>query len=138
MTRQRRGKGIQRCVSSTTLLPQNWKDFLHVDENKTALFKFLAQQVTSLSTDDGKVIYATKGINVLTTKTNVDSTSLAPCSHEEADTHLFIHAGDAAHKGHRKLCILTVDTDVVVLAISMFNQINLDELWLGFGTKAHF
>ena len=70
--------------------------------------------------------------------TNADLASLAPCSHEEADTRLFIHAGDAARKGHRKLCIRTVDTDVAVLAIAMFNQINLDELWLAFGTKAHF
>ena len=137
-TRQKRGKGIQRRVSPTTLLPQNWKDFLCVDENKTALFKFLAQQVTGLSTDNGKVIYATEGINVLTTMTNADLASLAPCSHEEADTRLFIHAGDAARKGHRKLCIRTVDTDVAVLVIAMFNQIDLDELWLAFGTKAHF
>ena len=41
-------------------------------------------------------------------------------------------------KGHRKLCIRTVDTNVVVLAITMFNQINPDELWLAFGTKVHF
>ena len=39
---------------------------------------------------------------------------------------------------HRKLCIHTVNTDVVILAITMFNQINPDEPWLAFGTKAHF
>ena len=39
---------------------------------------------------------------------------------------------------HRKLCIHTVNTDVVILAITMFNQINPNELWLAFGTKAHF
>ena len=36
------------------------------------------------------------------------------------------------------MCIRTVDTDVVILAITVFNQINLNELWLAFGTKAHF
>ena len=36
------------------------------------------------------------------------------------------------------MCIRTVDTDVVVLAAAMFNQINTDEPWLAFGTKAHF
>ena len=41
-------------------------------------------------------------------------------------------------KGHRKLCIRTVDTDVVTLAITMFSQINPDELWLAFGSKLHF
>ena len=29
-------------------------------------------------------------------------------------------------KGVKKLCIRTVDTDVVVIAIAMFRQINLD------------
>jgi len=138
VTRQKRGKGIRRRVSPTTLLPQNWKDFLHVNENKTELFKFLAQQVICLPTDEGKVIYATEGINVLNTMADADVTSLAPCSHEEADTRLLLHARDAVHKGHRKLYIRTVDTDVVVLAIAMFNQINPDELWLAFGSKAHF
>ena len=137
-TREKRGRGIQRRVSSTTQLPKNWKDFLRVNENKTALFKFLAHQVTCLSTDDGKVIYATERTNVLSTMTDTDMTCLAPCTHEEAATHLFLHAEDVVCKGYRKLCIRTVDTDVVVLAIAMFYQINPDELWLAFETKAHF
>ena len=32
----------------------------------------------------------------------------------------------------------TVDTDVVVIAIAMFNQINPDELWLAFGVGSNF
>ena len=48
---------------------------------------------------------------------DADVTSLAPCLHEEADTCLFLHAGDAVLKEHRKLCICTVHTDVI-LAIS--------------------
>ena len=34
--------------------------------------------------------------------------------------------------------IRTVDTDVVVITIAMFNQINPDELWLALGTKSNF
>ena len=36
-------------------------------------------------------------------------------------------------KGHKKLCIRTVDTDVVVLAIAVLSQDNPYELWLAFG-----
>jgi len=43
------------------------------------------------------------------------------CSHKEADTHLLLRAVDAVQKGHRKLLICTVDTDVVVLAIAKFS-----------------
>jgi len=41
-------------------------------------------------------------------------------------------------KGYRKLWIRTVDTEVVILAIAMFSQINPDKLWLAFGNKLHF
>ena len=49
-----------------------------------------------------------------------------------------LHAADAVQKGYRKRCLRTVDTDVVVLAIAMFHQINPDELWLAFGTASNF
>ena len=68
--------------------------------------------------------------------TNADVTSLAPCSHEEADARLFVHAGDAVLKGHGKLCICTVHTDAI-LTIIMLKQINPHELWLAFGTKVY-
>ena len=65
---------------------------------------------------------------------NAVLTNLSPCLHKEADTGLLLHAADAVKKGHRKLCVSMVDTNVVVIAIVMFNQINPDELWLLFGT----
>jgi len=37
---------------------------------------------------------------------------------------------DAVNKGYKKFSLRTVDTDTVMLAISMFNEINLEELWL--------
>ena len=70
--------------------------------------------------------------------TDASVTNLAPCSHEEDDTRLLLHVADAVKKGHRKLCVRTVDTDDVVLAIAKFNQINPDELWLAFGLKSNF
>ena len=57
-----------------------------------------------------------------------DVCSMAPWSHEEADTRLFVHVADAVRKGFQKVMVGTVDTDVVVLAIAMFNQIGADEL----------
>ena len=39
---------------------------------------------------------------------------------------------DVVRKGFQKVMVRTVDTDVVVLAIAMFNQIGADELWLAF------
>ena len=43
--------------------------------------------------------------------------SLSPSSHEEADTHMLLHANHAAHNGHQNIMIQTVDTDVVALSV---------------------
>ena len=75
-----------------------------------------------LPTDQGKSIYATDESSVLCSLVDPDLSSLAPCSHEEADTRLFLHVADAARKGCKKICVLTVDTDVVVIAIAMFQD----------------
>ncbi len=137
-TRERRGKGIRRRVSATTLLPQKWDDFLRVAENKTELFKFLSGQVKNYPVHDGKVLFATNEEDAVSTMVNADMSNLAPCSQEEADTRLLLHVLDAVQKGSRKLMVRTVDTDVVVLGISKFHQISPDELWMAFGTKSNY
>ena len=38
----------------------------------------------------------------------------------------------------RKVCVRTVDTDVVVMAIAHYNNIKPNELWVAFGTGSHF
>jgi len=54
-------------------------------------------------------------------------------SHEEAETRLLLHALDASKEGFKKVMVRTVDTDVVVLAITYFAQLSLNELWIAFG-----
>ena len=61
-----------------------------------------------------------------------------PCSHEEADSRLFLHVADAVKNGYRKLLVRTVDTDVVVVAIATLNRTKPDELWVVFYTGGHF
>jgi len=51
---------------------------------------------------------------------------------------MFLHAKDASNCGMRKVCIRTVDTDVVVIAIGMFFKLNLDQLWLSFGVGKNY
>ena len=93
-TRQKRGKGVRRRVVSTSHA-KNWEDFQQVDENKTELFRFLSQEVIRLPTEEGKTIYSTIGTEVLCSLAAADVSSMASCSHEEADTRLFVHVADA-------------------------------------------
>ena len=43
-----------------------------------------------------------------------------------------------AQQGCSKVMIRTVDTDVVVMAIAKFSQIDLEELWVAFGTGKNY
>ena len=62
-----------------------------------------------------------------------DATSVCPCTHEEADTRLLLHALDASAEGHKKVMLRTVETDVVVLSIAMVSEIDPDSFWIAFG-----
>lgn len=86
---------------------------------------------------NGKEIYATHGETVMTSSNRTEMNSLSPCSHEEADTRLMVHALDASLKGHRRVKIRTNDTNVVVLAISVANTLPADEMWITFGLGKH-
>ena len=78
-TREKRGRGIRRRVQSLTTVPKNGKEFLRVDENKKELFSFLSRRSKSLPSP-----------------LRVDTSSLTPCNHEEADTRILFHAANAS------------------------------------------
>ena len=123
-----------RCrVTSTTKIPSNWQGFLRVDENKTELFSLLAQKTQELYIE-GKQIVTTFGEKVLTSPVRSSTHSLAPCTHEEADTRIFIHVADAIQEGFKHITIRASDTDLVIIAVSCFQDLNLHELWVAFGS----
>jgi len=86
---------------------------------------------------DSKYIMATFGEGVICSQTN-DFDPLAPCTHEEADTRLLLHVHNAVKAGYKRIAIRTVDTDVLVIAVSCWHSLQCVELWLAFGTGKHF
>ena len=52
---------------------------------------------------------------------------------EEADTRMFLHAKHQAVGGSQAINIVSSDTDVVVIAVSVFEDLNLESLWITFG-----
>ena len=80
-------------------------------------------------------VYATRNATVLTNGGREDLAGMAPCNHEEADGRLLLHVAHAAAKGCSRVMIRTVDTDVLVLAVACYHNIDgLEELWLSMGT----
>lgn len=131
-TREARSQIVRRRVSATTVVPRNWCEFLRNAENKQELFVFLSQEMSRMNVGR-KQLFIACGQNIITNDTDTNDT-LEPCTHEEADSRMLLHAADAADCGHKKLMIRTVDTDVVVLAMAHFEKITVDKLWISFGT----
>ena len=140
-TRINRGEtaGRRTKVSPKIPLPKGseWQRFLNDSANKDALFKFLSDELHRKTSEARYLLLTTKAESVLSNR-HTDITNLAPCQHEEADTRLMLHLYHAAQNGQRKAYIRTVDTDVIVLAMAHFNQLDLTELWVGLGTGKHF
>ncbi|KAK3740395.1 hypothetical protein QZH41_000916 [Actinostola sp. cb2023] len=135
--REKRGIGIRRRVLPSTRIPSNWHSFLRVDDNKEELFHLLAEQSVLIHVE-GKELYSTYEEKALCSSERNDLSNLEPCTQEEADTRILLHVLDASLSGHRKIMIRTIDTDVVVLAISIFHVISVDELWISYGTGRNF
>jgi hypothetical protein len=133
-TREKRGVGKRFQVNGQAKIPTNWQEFLRVDSNKTELFHFLAETEFKPSDTQGKTILFTYNESVRVAAGDVDTKGVDGCNHEEADTRVILHAYHAALCGANTLCIRTVDTDIVVLAISFFSHLSVSELWINFGT----
>ena len=125
------GKGSCRQVGSLNTPHKNWQEFLRNDANKVELFTFLSMQIAKLVTPFQ--VITTHHHDVLCTQPR-DTTELAPCTQEEADTRIFMHVHDATNQGCCKAMIRTVDSDVVVLAVAAVPQLTIDELWIAFST----
>ena len=124
-TREVRGTGTCRHVCDDAAIPLNSKSFLRLDDNKKELFEYLAARVQSLRLPDSEVI-CTAALDVIGSTT---MEGMAPCNHEETDTHIFVHAKHASVNGMKRTLIRTVDTDVVIL--------DVEELWIAFEVGKH-
>ena len=134
--RDKRGKGIRRRVEGRNSPPRNWQMFLRVDENKAELFELLAHHIAGLQNTDKQIITTLR--NEVMCNDSLQHPNLSPCSHEEADTRIILHLAYAAMSGYDPIMIRTVDTDVVVLAITYYHALSASEIWVAFGTGKHF
>jgi len=136
-TRSKRGQGVRRRVVATAAIPGNWQNFLRVDSDKnTELLRFLSAALMEWFNQEDKQLVTTNGEAVLNKPVLPDLTSLVPFNHEEADTRMLLYASHAAQHGRHAILIRTVDTDVVVLAVSLAQELqSKDKLWLAFETS---
>ena len=133
---KRGGTAVRRTrVYAQIPLPKGaqWQAFLKDCENKDELFQFISQELQRNTAASPYLLITTKGDAVLSKKPT-DLSALSPCKQEEADTQMMLHLHHAAQQGHTKAYLRTVDSDVVVLAVHFFQELGLEELWVGFGS----
>lgn len=134
-TRESRGKGVRNSVRKETPIYKKFQEFMRNDDNKTELFKMLSESIIHSDVERCNVI-ATSADDVAANTTE-DLSSLHPCNHEEVDSRLLLHVQDASNKGFKKISVVTVDTDVVAIALYHFFSLNLEELWVEIGVGKH-
>ena len=106
--------------------------FLTSVKTKRNCFLSRSQNVVSARSSETLCI-ATRDENVIANQ-DVDSSGLMPCTLEEADERMFLHALHAS-ENCKSILIKTVDSDVATIVISMFDKLPmLNELWIKFGT----
>ena len=134
-TRLKRGKGIRRKVQINSIAPTNGKAFIWADKNKTELFKFISTQLLPVEAEtDTILVYAFDDVSC-SNKPTLKMDLLSPSNREEADTRVFLHSKHISTNGSKKITIKTVDTDVLIVSISIFHKLkdHLEELWIDFG-----
>ena len=137
-TQEKRGKGVRRHVAPQNAVPQYWGEFFRLADNKKELFSFFSHEVINMHTE--KQVISTLFENVICRQER-NTDGLAPCSHEEADICIMLHVADAAKDPeYTSVTIRTVDSDVVVLAVYVFEQLrtSLTRLWVAFGTGKNY
>jgi len=85
--------GSRSGISKTQISSSN--SFLR-DDNKIELFHLLADKICDAQTT--RTIIVTKGEDV-NSNTRKCLDAMSPCSYEEADNRIFVHARDAAMEG---------------------------------------
>ncbi|KAJ8419194.1 hypothetical protein AAFF_G00006930 [Aldrovandia affinis] len=136
-TRSKRGRGVRRRVTGKGKIPSNWRNFLRENDNKAELFNFLADKIARVATPN--VVIVTKEEDAVSNRT-INLAGVAPCSHEEADTRIFLHARHATEAGSKVIMVKASDTDVVVIAVSVLQalqELGLQQLWVAFGQGQH-
>ena len=132
--REKRGTGARIRVSDMTPITRKWSNFLRVNENKAELFRLIARICTTEAALCNTEVVVANDDEVTVNNEAINKEQISPSNHEEADTRLFVHVKSLSNLGHQRVTIKTVDTDVIVIAISLFRQLGLMQLWIEFGT----
>ena len=120
-TREGRGKkdSVRPSINENTPTYRKFAKVLKPDDNKTELFNLTADTLSGLFRNRQKVLLITRQETALSNRA-VDLKCLQPCYKEEEGDRIFLHAMEQSQLGFKRLMIVTVDTDIVVIALYVY------------------
>ena len=132
-TRERNEIGVKTSVRKETLIAKKFEIFSKNSNNKAEVFKMVAVNIIKSPANIVEIM-ATHLEEVPSKNLDADLSSLQPCNHKETHKYLILHALDASRSWFKWLLIVTVDTDVVVLALCHFSKLDLHKLYIEIAT----
>ena len=132
-TTQRRGAGIRQRArhDGNGTFPRNWNSYLQTASNKMELFHYLSVSIAHTVFCEGNVVISTVDEHVLGSPVPGAGESEClpmPCIHAEFDTRVMLHAANAVSHSSRGILIIANDTDIIVLGISFFSDIDVEKM----------
>ena len=125
---------------SSPIPKRDWNKYLSNQENKKELFPFISEQLSEADFSD--TLHISNKMESVLSNQPCNVTDLQPCNHAEADTRILLHLKHGVmEQGHARAYIRTVDSDVVVIAIGCFDelqQLGLQQLRIGLGSKTKY
>ena len=127
-------KMVWDSPSRKTRFYRKFAKVLKLDDNKTELFNLIADTLSGLFRNQQKVLLITLQQTALSNR-EVDLQCFQPSCKEEADDRIFLRAMEQSQLQFKKLVIVTVDPNVVVIALYAYWDLNVTELWIEFDTR---
>lgn len=134
-TRQKRAgqhRPIRKIVDGDDVpLPVKWENFIHSWENKLDFTHYLSTYTMTRARRDGLHLVTSGGFRDFLRFDAVNellpqSSELISSNHEEADTRMLLHILSAKEEGYTDCVISCKDTDVLVLLVHFFNELNIN------------
>ena len=129
------GKGYRRidvvcdkltCWDKNTIHRRDFRT--NHSENNNALNEYLAQKLISMHNISNQQLIVTYKDGILVSGGEVsDERCIVYCTSEEADARVVRHARDAASEGFTFIMIRTIDTDVLILALSYASTLSVEK-----------
>ena len=91
----------------------------------------VAVTLVSVCQDIASTVVVTRIESVISNH-EIENGHLESCLKEEADNRMFLHAKEVSRLGFKRL-VVSVDIDVIIIALYSFWFLDFEELWIEFG-----